>query len=138
MACGGDAGMSDAQASLPHFHRAAIQRFSFFQLPLGVLQSRQIAERHTDLVVVWPVSLLEDRERPEVQGLRFLERARSIEQSRECGQVSRYVGVVPPQRPLSNLDRAPGVRLTVGEASALMLQAAEIVIERGDAGVIRS
>jgi hypothetical protein len=60
----------------------------------------------------------------------------AIKQSRQCGDVGGHVGVIRSQGALADGHRLSGERLTTGVAPARVLEAAEVVVEGCDQGMV--
>jgi hypothetical protein len=73
-------------------------------MALRLFERGQIVQVDCDLKMFRPILAFEDRQRPQIERLRFVILARTIQERGQRGDVSRDIRMIRAQRSLSNLD----------------------------------
>ena len=127
----GDVGVVRAQLFLLDGQSTLVELFSFAGVAAGLAKRGQIVQVDRDLIVLRAENPRECREGSADQQLGFVAFALAIQERGQGGCVGRHVWMIRPEEPLANRQRSPRVRLAERVPAAGMLEAAEVVVERG-------
>ncbi len=130
-----DGGMISPERPLLGLERPAVGLLGCAQVAASLQDRREVVPRPGHLRMLRPECALQHLERVAQQRLRLVAAAESVEDRRPRGLVLRDGRMLGARRLPTQLDGAAGVGLGFLEVAPRVLEAAEVVVDRGDIGM---